>query len=225
MRSLIDIFQSGGPIMVPLLLCSILALAIIIEKLINLRLPRIVRPGSLAAIKAFVERNQIEPAVEFCRHQPGIFNNIIRHGLEHYEFGREEVKEAIQDAGRQEMPRLERYLGILGTLVGVSPLLGLLGTVGGMIKVFNVIAEVGVGRANALAGGISEALITTVTGLVIAIPSLIMYNIFRGRAELIVVELERHSTELIRSLFARQPRAARTAAAPPTPPSLPRQVS
>lgn len=209
MNTILETFRSGGLVMIPLLFCSILALAIIIEKLVNLRISRILKPGSVAALHAFVERGEVEPAVAFCRRQPGIFNNIIRQGLEHYTFGREEVKEAILDAGRQEIPRLERYLGVLGTLAGVAPLLGLLGTVAGMIKVFNVIAEVGVGKANALAGGIAEALVTTVTGLLIAIPSLVMYNIFRGRAEAIIVELERHSLDLVRRLFAFEQQARR----------------
>ncbi len=187
--------------MYPLLLCSVLALAIILEKLVNLRLSKVVRADTLADLEALVGSGQLQAAVEFCRRRPGIFHDIIRHGLEHHPYGREEVKEAVLDAGRQSVPRLERYLGVLGTLAGVAPLLGLLGTVTGMIKVFTVIAQVGVGRANALAEGIAEALITTVAGLVIAIPTLVMYNLFRERAESIIVELERHSLEIIRRLF------------------------
>lgn len=202
MRTIVDIFQKGGPVMYPLLLCSVLAMAIIIEKLVNLRLSRVVRPDALRALEVLLGRGEVAAAVEFCRHRPGIFNDIVRHGLEHYPFGREEVKEAILDAGRQSVPRLERYLGVLGTLAAVSPLLGLLGTVTGMIKVFTVISQVGVGRANALAAGIAEALITTVAGLVIAIPALVMYNVFREKAEALVVDLERHCLEIIRRLFA-----------------------
>jgi biopolymer transport protein ExbB len=201
MGLILDIFAKGGPVMYPLLLCSVLALAIIIEKLVNLRLSRVVRPEALEVLNRFIERGEVEEAVRFCSAHPGIFHGIIRQGLERYRFGREEVKEAILDAGRHAVPRLERYLGVLGTLAAVSPLLGLLGTVTGMIKVFTVISQVGVGRANALAGGIAEALITTVTGLVIAIPALVMYNLFRDRAEAIVVEMERHSLEIIRRLF------------------------
>ncbi|MEE8536757.1 MAG: MotA/TolQ/ExbB proton channel family protein [Acidobacteriota bacterium] len=221
MSTILETFRSGGLVMVPLLLCSILAMAITIEKLVNLRLSRILKSETIAALHSFVERGQVESALAFCRRQPGIFNNIIRQGFEHYSFGREEVKEAMLDAARQQIPRLERYLGVLGTLAGVTPLLGLLGTVAGMIKVFNVIAEIGVGKADALAAGISEALVTTVTGLVIAIPSLVMYNIFRGRAEAIVAELERHSLDLVRRLFTyeqeadkRAPQVDRPRAAP-----------
>jgi biopolymer transport protein ExbB len=209
MGLILDVFARGGPVMYPLLLCSVLAVAIIIEKLVNLRLTRILQPESLQALSRLVERGDIEGAVGFCSDHPSLFNGIIRQGLEHYRFGREEVKEAILDAGRHAVPRLERYLGVLGTLAAVSPLLGLLGTVTGMIKVFTVISQVGVGRANALAGGIAEALITTVAGLVIAIPALVMYNLFRDRAEAIVVEMERHSLEMIRRLFGSASGAAR----------------
>lgn len=194
--------------MYPLLLCSVLALAIIIEKLVNLRPAKVLGPDSLKALEAMLSRGEVASAIDFCHQRPGILNDVVRQGLEHYPYGREEVKEAILDAGRQSVPRLERYLAVLGTLAGVAPLLGLLGTVTGMIKVFTVISQVGVGRANALAAGIAEALITTVAGLVIAIPTLVMYNIFRERSEAIVVEMERHCLEIIRRLFAAPRRAA-----------------
>jgi biopolymer transport protein ExbB len=212
MNLILDIFAKGGPVMYPLLLCSVLALAIIIEKLVNLRLSRVVRPETLRTLAVLIERGDIEGAAGYCGTNPGVFSGIILQGLQHHALGREEVKEAILDAGRHAVPRLERYLGVLGTLTAVSPLLGLLGTVTGMIKVFTVISHVGVGRADALAGGIAEALITTVAGLVIAIPSLVMYNLFRDRAEAIIVEMERHSLEIIRRLFGSSAGADRGAA-------------
>ncbi len=198
---IIEIIQKGGVVMTPLLLCSIASLAIIIERLVNLRISKVLKQSNIESVSVLIEGGMIPKALDICRNSPGIFNNIIRAGLEHYHLGREEVKEAIADAGRHEAPKLQRYLTSLGTIVGISPLLGLLGTVTGMIKVFKVISEVGAGQAGALSAGIAEALITTVTGLSIAIPSLVMYNYFQKKSEEIVIDLEGHSLEILRKLF------------------------
>jgi len=120
------------------------------------------------------------------------------------DLGREETKEAIQDAGSLETPHLERYLRVLGTVVTVAPLLGLLGTVVGMIRVFNVIAIQGVGDPGALAGGIQEALYTTAVGLSVAIPSLVFYNYFRHRTDRLIRKLEGVASEFMDSLIGRE---------------------
>ena len=113
-----------------------------------------------------------------------------------YYFGRDEIKEAIEDAGRHEIASVEKYLNILSTIAGVAPLLGLLGTVTGMIKVFNIISLGGIGKAEELAGGIGEALITTAAGLSIAIPTLVFHNIFSERADRLILKMEKSSMEL-----------------------------
>lgn len=198
---ILEIIGRGGVVMYPLLVCSLIALAIIIERLVNLRVSKVLKQSNIEPVTIMVEGGMIQKALEACKKNPNIFNNIVRAGLEHKDLGREEVKEAIADAGRHETPKLQRYLTTLGTIVGISPLLGLLGTVVGMIKVFRVISEVGTGQAGALSAGIAEALITTVTGLSIAIPSLVMYNYFQKKAEDIIIDLEGHSLNIIRKLF------------------------
>ena len=123
------------------------------------------------------------------------------------------AKEAVQDAGRHETARLNRYLGTLGTIVGISPLMGLFGTVLGMISVFDTIAEAGTGQAAQLSAGISQALITTASGLLIAIPSLVAYNFFQEKAQLIVTDLERESLRVLRAIYQASP-SARSAESP-----------
>jgi biopolymer transport protein ExbB len=198
---MIQTLRGGGPVMYLLALCSIVALGITIEKLWNLRKTKILQREGFEALLALVESGRVDKAIEMCRRHPGVFPNIIGAGLESFEEGREAVKEAIVQAGRQEVPRLERYLGALGTIAGIAPLLGLFGTVLGMIKVFRVIAALGVGHASALSEGISEALITTASGLPIAIFSLVMYNYFSDKAEGIVLEMEKYSIEMMQKLF------------------------
>ena len=211
-----ELLKSGGPVMVPLALCSIVALAITIEKMWNLRPSRILRTESFESLVLLIEGGRVDKARELCRRNSGIFHSIVGPGLDHCRYGRDEVKQAILDAGRQEIPRLSRYLGALGTIASIAPLLGLFGTVLGMIKVFRVISALGVGHASDLAGGISEALITTASGLPIAIFSLIMYNYFSDKAETIILEIEKRALTITRSLFATQA-PKDSDAAPPLP--------
>jgi biopolymer transport protein ExbB len=203
--SLIQVFQSGGPVMWPLLACSLVALAICIERAVNLRTSKILDPTVVERITGLVEGGRTDRALEVCRQQPGIYTNIVRAGLEFAPKGEAAAKEAVEDAGRHETVRLTRYLGALGTVVGISPLLGLLGTVTGMIEVFKTIAEVGTGQAGQLSNGISQALITTATGLLIAIPSLVAYNYFQGKAEAILTDLERETLRVLRGLYHPSP--------------------
>ncbi len=201
--SLIEIFKAGGPIMWALAACSAVALAIILERAMNLRASRILDPAVVERITGLAEGGRMDRALEACREHPGIYTNIVMAGLEVAARGEVELasKEAVEDAGRHESARLSRYLGTLSTIVGISPLLGLLGTVTGMIQVFDTIAEVGAGQAAQLAGGISQALITTATGLLIAIPSLVAHNHFYEKAQSIVTDLERASLRVLRGLY------------------------
>jgi biopolymer transport protein ExbB len=201
--SLIEIFKAGGPVMWPLALCSLVSLAIIIERSVNLRVSRILNPGVVERITGLAEGGSLERAIDACRQSPGIYTNIVTAGLEVASRGEGKSlsKEAIEDAGRQETARLNRYMGTLGTIVGISPLLGLLGTVTGMIEVFTTIAQSGAGEAAQLSGGISQALISTATGLLIAIPSLVAYNFFNEKAQVIITDLERESLRVLRGLF------------------------
>jgi biopolymer transport protein ExbB len=143
----------------------------------------------------------VDKATEVCRENPGIYTNIVLSGLELADRSETAVRESVEGAGRHETARLNRYLGTLGTIAGISPLLGLLGTVLGMIEVFNTIAESGAGQAAQLSSGISQALITTATGLLVAIPALVAHNFFREKAEAIVTDLERESLRVLRFLY------------------------
>ncbi len=186
--------------MFPLLLCSITALGIIIERSVNLIERKIFPQDIINLIDSLIQTNELEKAYLICEKRCSPLTNIIKSAIENRQQGQEAIKEAILDAGRQEVPSLEKNLVILGTIAGISPLLGLLGTVTGMIKVFRVISAQGIGGAGALAGGISEALITTATGLAIAIPSLVAYNYFVHKVEKLVITMEKHSLRLINKL-------------------------
>lgn len=201
MPDFLKVCKESWYVMVPLAVCSVLALAIIIEKLVNLRKRKIIDEDEIRTVGDLMERGLFDKVYDLCLTRPGVFNNLLKAALESRELSREDIKEAILDAGRQEVPKLERYLGILGTIASISPLLGLLGTVTGMIKVFRAISIYGVGSGANLSMGISEALITTVIGLSIAIPALFMYNYFTERAELIVLELEKQSIRFLNLIY------------------------
>ena len=198
---MITFFQRGGLLIYPLLACSVIALAIIIERLFHFRGVRRRNQESYEIIIPLVEGGLFQKAREACLRKPGMFTNIILAALDARSQGRDEVKEAILDAGRQEIPKLERHLVFLGTIAGITPLLGLLGTVSGMIKIFSVIAELGVGQASALSEGISEALYTTALGLTIAIPALVMHNFLREKAENSILDIEKRTIQVMNHLF------------------------
>jgi biopolymer transport protein ExbB len=197
----LNLFQQGGWVMWPLLACSLLALAIIIERLINLRPNRFLPPDVTARIETLVEARAFSRALEMCRQHPGVYSNIILSALETALFGRDAMREAIEAAGRREIPHVSRYLSSLATIATVSPLMGLLGTVLGMIQVFTVVARQGLGQASSLSGGIAVALTTTAFGLIIAIPALIMHNVFNRRAESIILDVEARVLSLCNHLF------------------------
>jgi len=187
----------------PLALCSLVALAIVIERAVHLRASRILQPSVVERVSGLAEGGRLDKAIAACRQNPCLYTNIVLAGLAVAARGEIEsaAKEAIEDAGRHETIRLNRYLGMLGTIVGVSPLLGLLGTVTGMIEVFRTIAASGSGEAAALSGGISQALITTAAGLLIAIPSLVAYNYYQEKVDSLVTDLERESLRVLRGAY------------------------
>ena len=197
---MIEIFDRGGIMMYPLLLASVLALAIIIERFFSLRRRKIIIPEIISVVEQFSSFKDMELAKNICAKYRGPLSNLIQTGLENTDLERGEIKELIEDQGRQEVRHLERGLTILETIAVISPLMGLLGTVLGMIKVFGVIKEQGIGQAAALSGGISEALITTVTGLFVGIPVLIFFNYFSRKAENFVLDIEKYSIILIQKI-------------------------
>lgn len=192
----------GGIIMVPILLSGALTLGIIIERSISFRNAEINNDAFIKEIEERLKKRKIREALELCDADDKPVPRVIKAGLLKSDRSREEIKETIEEAANHEIPILEKYLGILATIATISPLLGLLGTVTGLIKAFMVIeAQAGLVNPGDLAGGIWEALITTVAGLIVAIPAYIAYNYFVSRVTNIVLQMEKSSTRLIDILF------------------------
>jgi len=192
-----EIVKSGGWLMLPIILCSVVALAIIGERLWTLQRRRITPKHLVAQIWHLYSKGQLTPEqIEKVR-KGSPLGRILAAGLANMKHEREMMKESIEETGRHVVYELERYLNTLGTIAAISPLLGLLGTVIGMIQVFSVITSQGVGNPGVLAGGISVALITTAAGLSVAIPSLMFYRYFRGRIDGLVVFMEEEAIKLV----------------------------
>jgi biopolymer transport protein ExbB len=194
---MLEFVVKGGPVMVPLLLCSVISLGIIVERCLSLRRHRILKYDVLQRIEELLRDRKIPEASTLCKRYPSSMTRILLAAILNHDKSRQEIKEIIEDAGRQEIPVLERYLTILGTIASISVLLGLLGTVMGMIRTFNSIAALGYGNPEALASGISEALVATATGLMIAIPTLVLYNFFTSRVDSLVIEMEKNSLRML----------------------------
>ncbi len=192
-----EIVQSGGWLMLPIILCSIIALAIIGERLWSLQRKRITPKHLVAQIWHLHSKGQLTPEQIESVRKSSPLGRILAAGLANMKHDREVMKESIEETGRHVVHELERYLNSLGTIAAITPLLGLLGTVIGMIKVFSVITSQGVGNPAVLAGGISEALITTAAGLSVAIPSLMFYRYFRGLVDGLVVYMEQEAIKLV----------------------------
>jgi biopolymer transport protein ExbB len=189
--------QAGGWLMLPILLCSVLALAIVGERFWSLQTRRITPPNLVAQVWQWHQNGSLDEARIEALAKSSPLGRVLAAGLVNRNHPREIMKEAIEDVGRQVVHELERYLNTLGTIASVTPLLGLLGTVIGMIKVFAAITTHGVGNPGVLAGGISEALITTAAGLSVAIPSLIFYRYFRGKIDELVLIMEEEALKIV----------------------------
>lgn len=194
----INMVTGGGWIMLPILLCSLLAVSVIFERFFSLRRASIDARDFMDTIRGVLNRGQIREALFLCDQQEGFLPFILKAGIRKHGRTREEIREAITDASTLVIPTLERYLSVLATVANVSPLLGLLGTVLGMVQAFVVIQrQAGVVSPGDLAGGIGTALLTTVWGLIVAIPTLVAYNYFVARVDHMVWEMEILSTELV----------------------------
>jgi biopolymer transport protein ExbB len=196
----LEIIKAGGWLMAPIILCSILSLTIIAERAWTLRRKNVV-PGDLGEqVRDWASRHELDRRhIEQLRAGSSL-GRVLAAGLVNRHRSRHLIKEAIEDTGRHVVHELERFLNTLGTIAGISPLLGLLGTVIGMIKVFSSIMVHGVGDANQLAGGISEALITTAAGLTVAIPSFFFYRYYKGKVEAYVVSMEEQAVNLVEAI-------------------------
>jgi biopolymer transport protein ExbB len=193
----LEIILAGGWLMAPILLCSTLAVAIIIERFWTLRKSKVLPEGLSSTVEDWAARHELDQRHIDQLSVESPLGRIYSAALLNRKRSREIIKEAVEDTGRHVVHDLERFLNTLGTIAGISPLLGLLGTVIGMIKVFSAIMISGVGDANVLAGGISEALITTAAGLTVAIPSYFFYRFFRGMVAEYVISMEEKAIGLI----------------------------
>jgi len=214
-----ELFRAGGPLMWIILLCSLVALTIIFERMLSLRRVKVAPSNLGAQVLDLIATDKVSPdKVEVIRkHSP--LGAVYAAGLANISHGKDDVKEALEEAGKQVVHNMGRYLNTLGTIASITPLIGLLGTVIGMIKVFTAITAVGVGDPTVLSGGISEALITTAAGLSVGIPCLMFYRYFRSRINELTVILEDQALSLVdaiknkqASTVAKPTRTARVAA-------------
>lgn len=183
--------------MYPIIFCSIVALAVFLERLWVLRRKSILPPEFIRNVEDLIRKQKIADALFLCQGDASSIAKIFFAGLKNAGRGMWLVKESIEERGGREAAMLEKHSAILSTIANLAPLLGLLGTVSGMIKTFNVISIQGVGNPAPLAGGIAEALITTAAGLTIAIPTLVCHRIVRDKAGSLIFEMEENSIRII----------------------------
>ena len=195
-----EILKSGGFLIWPILLCSVIALAIILERFLALRSNDVAPPELLERIRKHLKKNTLDVKVINEIEEDSPLGKVLAAGLRNPNQHRVVVKEAIEEAGRHVVHDLERHLQTLGTIANITPLLGLLGTVIGMIKVFSAITTFGVGDPQALAEGISEALVTTAAGLSVGIPSLMFYRYFKGKVNELTVDMEQQALKFMKIL-------------------------
>ena len=197
-----EIVKAGGPFMVPIIICSIIAAGILFERLWTLQRKRVLPQELIKRVTDLTDRNQVTPKMIEALEKNSPLGRVLAAALANRDRGRAIMMERVEDTGRHVIHELERFLNSLGTIASISPLLGLLGTVTGIIRAFNAVMLGGMGDPRMLAGGISEALITTAGGLAVAIPSFIAYRYLRGKVERIVVDMEKIAVKFADSLGA-----------------------
>ena len=194
---MIDVFSRGGPLMYPILLCSVIAWAIFLDRFVAFFNARRNMLTLQIQVSELLQKNEDEEAIALCRDQKSPLAKILRIVLKNRGCSRSDLKALADEVGEREAVALQKYLGLLGTIANITPLLGLLGTVLGMIKAFNLLAAAGVGNPMTLGGGISEALITTAAGLTVAVPTILLHRYLSSRSERLVLELEEVTMEII----------------------------
>lgn len=199
---MVEIIRAGGFLMLPIILCSIVAIAIVIERFWSLSAARIIPKHVLAQVWILLKNNQLDSSKLQELRLSSPLGQILAAGLLSSKYGRAMMIESIEQAAAQVIHDMGRYLNTLGTIAAITPLLGLLGTVVGMIRVFSRIMLQGTGNANALAGGISEALISTAAGLTVAIPTYMFYRFFSRKVDSLVLGLEQESIKLVDALHS-----------------------
>ena len=194
---MIDFIIRGGIFMYPIILCSIVSLAIFFEKLWSLRRNKNLPVAFLQEISQLLKDNNVSQALQLCQTNASPLSRIFLSGMREYGKKREIIKEIMEEVGRREASLLERYLEVLSTIANASTLLGLLGTISGMIKIFSVISSESVVNPSNLAGGISEALYTTAAGLTVAIPTIVFHRYISGKSNALLTEMEEHALHLL----------------------------
>jgi len=202
-RNLLQIFHDGGLLMYPIALCSFVMMVFAFERLIYLRTGRVIPRPFIKRILEQLEQQQLDrdEALELCTRNPSPISQIFTAALKRYGRPAVEVEQMVLDAGERVTNQLRRYLRIFSAISNVTPLLGLLGTVLGMIQTFNDISGANaMGRPEALAGGISQALLTTAAGLLVAIPAYLLYMFFVGRIDRLVMEMDRYAQQVVEAV-------------------------
>ena len=191
------LFELGGVVVWLLLIMLLWCLAIVGHKLIQLRRGRVINPKVVSHVEQLLLDRKLAEATAYCKKMPFPMTRIILRGILYFDRSEHEIKERLEEAGRQEIPWLRRHLTTLRSIASAAPLMGLFGTVLGMIHVFNTLSKGGTIQATDLAGGISEALITTACGLVVAIPAIVFYNDFTNRVTNLIIEMEKISLNMV----------------------------
>jgi len=195
---MITLIQQGGIILVIIMALSVAAVAIIVERLLYFRRIRGDETMIIARLRNTLEKRHYDEALSICDSNPSPISNLMKVGIDHKDYSEEIIKASITDAANLEIPKMERFLTSLGTIAHISPLLGLLGTVTGNIQAFGVLGEFGMGGDPAiLARGISEALITTAAGIIVAVPAIIFYNYLVSKVNHTIIHLENRVSELV----------------------------
>jgi len=197
MKSFLDFIISGGPLMIPIILCSVIALGVFLERVFYLRRKKIIPEDLLRDVEDLVKADRVNDVLGLLRRDRSPMARIFLAAIKNYGKNRETIKVAVEEVGGQEAEYLNKYVVILSVIAQVSPLLGLLGTVQGMIQVFNKVISGSVADPSQMAGGISVALITTASGLTVAIPALIGYHYLQGKVNDLVLDMQQYSIGLV----------------------------
>lgn len=198
--NIIEFFVKGGIFMYPIVICSVVSLAIFMERLWKIRRKRVLPDGFLGRIEGFLSSGKMDDAANLCEKDGSSLGRILITAIKNRDKSRETVKTVMEEAGRKEAVRLFKNVEALSTIASISTLLGLLGTISGMIKIFGVISQQTIVNPTTLAGGISEALNTTAYGLTVAIPTIIFYKYLYSRVNSLILLLEEYSLHVLNVL-------------------------
>lgn len=187
---MLEFIQAGGPVMYPILACSVIALAALLERMWTLRRQRILPASLVVEVVERLKQGRHDDALTLCRTREAAVARVLEAAIELRGASRDRIRERMEEVGRREAAEMERYVPVLGTIASISPLLGLLGTVGGMILTFDVIEQQGLGNVGSLAGGISQALYTTFAGLSVGIPAVVANRYVLARVDGLLLDLE-----------------------------------